>query len=94
MPAHSAEGRIVEVAVGSNHPDDTLAVFLDHTFGEADELDVVIIEPMFAFLQFFFSAWFDFIHVVVSVVFVLRNSWVGWVAEHDHNRAVGFDFAR
>src|SRR6202035_2659221 len=43
--AHAAEGRVVEVAVVGDEADYAFAVLLDLPLREADELDVVVLQP-------------------------------------------------
>ena len=51
LVAHEAEGGVVEVAVVGDEADDAGAGLLDVPLGEADEFDVVVVEPGFALAE-------------------------------------------
>ena len=47
---HAAEGRVIEIAVVGDHADNAASGLLDFPLGVAQELDVVILQPLRVFL--------------------------------------------
>ena len=94
VPTHATERGIVEEPVRRDVGDHALAVLFHVVFGEADELHVVVVEPLrVTFLQPFLSAWFDLVvlhepHDPLALVLALAR--IRRIANHDHDGGVAF----
>ena len=88
--AHAAERWVVEVAVVGDETQHALAGALDPPLGEADELHVIVAQPLrlSGLLQFGDARFVVRGQVPDPLALVRRVPGVGRVADHDHHRAV------
>ena len=100
VPAHSAERGVVEEAVRIDVGDDpaSVGVFLHVVLGEADELHVVVVEPLGIALGepgLAAGLFFVILHGVHDpLALVLALTAVRRVSENDHDRPVAFYLVR
>ena len=103
--AHPAEGRVVEIAVVGDEAQHALARALDPPLGEAEELDVIVVQPFRVPFAERFAVHPEIAAGLVGAVPASQQPGdpcapvggvpgIGWVAEHHHHRLLALHGVR